>query len=386
MPSEHARFSPSSFERLIRCPASLKMQEGIQDSSTEYSRTGTSAHRLCEHKLLERLGREDALNVEELEGYDEAMERNAEEYASYVWECYQNALARNGSAVLHVEHRVCIPGVGKDGDCFGTGDAILFTDGMVHVFDYKNGVTPVESEENAQLMAYAYGAVNELGLVWGCEEVNLTIFQPNISNTSTWGTTWEHVDGWFNGVLVPATREAVGKNPHGEPGDHCKFCKAKARCGFIAEMAHEVAVREFCSPDRLIDMDEVGHFLGVAKTLKDWIGSLEAWALDKALKGEKVPGWKVVEGKSNRSWSDEGKAAEAVKALGFEPYRAPELKTLTDIERMVGKKQTKAWEKEGLLVKPQGKPTLALETDERAEFVPAVADFSDELKNQKENT
>lgn len=385
MPEVHARFSPSAFGRLIQCPASLKMCEALPNNSTVYSRTGTSAHSLGENLIKVALGEADPIDPTGLEGYDEKMQRNMEAYRDFVMERFQKVKTERGDAWLLVEQRVNVPGVGKKGEeCFGTSDAVILSKNYLEIVDYKNGVTPVSPVENPQLMAYAYGAESEYGLIWGEKDICLSIFQPNIDNVESWNTDISHVTEWMEETLVPASKEALKKNPKGCAGPYCKFCAAKARCGWQAQLAHEIAVKEFCTPDKLLENGDISHFLGVADRLEDWIKSLREYALTKALEGEKLPGWKVVEGKSTRTWADEGKAGELIALEGVDPYRPKELKTLTEIEKLVGKEKMKQWLDEGVLIKPKGKPTLAVDTDGRPEWNQAEVDFADELKTEKE--
>lgn len=47
----HARLSPSSAERWMTCPGSVKLAEGIEDKGSSYAAEGTAAHELAEHIL-----------------------------------------------------------------------------------------------------------------------------------------------------------------------------------------------------------------------------------------------------------------------------------------------------------------------------------------------
>lgn len=385
MPEVHAKFSPSGFERLIRCPASFKMCEGIKDSPTEYSERGTSAHALGEFFLKKRLGMKvKDIDRNKLKYWTPEMEETMVAYADFVWERYMEAKAKCPDAVLLVEQRVDIPGIGKQGDCFGTADVIIYADGMVTIIDFKNGATPVDARENSQLMAYAFGAISGEEILWGCEKVRLIVYQPNIDNINSWETDKDHVIGWVKDILVKRAEEALSENPHGEVGDHCKFCKAKTRCGFMADKAYEVAKKEFCSPDRLIDMDEVSYFLTFGDAIVDWLKKLKEWSLEKMLKGEKISGFKVVEGKSNRTWTDVSKVAEKVKEMGFDPYAAPSLKGLGDMKKEVGAKNFKVLE-ESFLTKPKGAPTLAPMDDKRNEYQTATGEFAEEITKEANN-
>lgn len=383
MPEKHARFSPSGFGRLIKCPASFQMCQGIPDRTTEYSERGTSAHALGEFFLKKRLNkRTKELDRSKLKYWTEEMEETMSGYADFVWGIFQQVKAKCPDAILLVEQKVNIPGVGGEGDCFGTADVLIYADGVLYVVDYKNGATPVDAKENAQLMAYAYGAISDNGFLWGCEEIHLIVYQPNIDNVNEWATTRAHVAEWVEGVLVKKAEEALSDSPSGEVGAHCKFCKAKTRCGFMAAKAVEAARKEFCRPDRLIDMDEVKYFLTYGDAISDWLSSLKEWALGKVLEGEEVPGFKAVEGGSKRSWTDTEKVAAKVKEMGFNPYNEPTLKNLGDMKKEVGVANFKLLETDEYLRKPKGKPTLVPEDDPREAYSTAETDFAEDINKE----
>ncbi len=90
--------------------------------------------------------------------------------------------------------------------------------------------------------------------------------------------------------------------------------------------------------------------------------------------GGEIPGWKLVEGRSNRRWIDEGKAIEAMKAAGIEEDKTYTKKviTITAAEKIAGKDGKKLLSK--AIIKPEGKPVLAPESDKRKAI--AKTDFS----------
>ncbi len=91
----------------------------------------------------------------------------------------------------------------------------------------------------------------------------------------------------------------------------------------------------------------------------------------------KVPGYKLVEGRSNRKYRDDIAVAGALRAKGWpdEVLYEKKLLGLTAMEKLVGKK-TIAELPEGLVVKPQGKPVLVPQSDKRDELNSALSDFA----------
>ncbi len=99
-------------------------------------------------------------------------------------------------------------------------------------------------------------------------------------------------------------------------------------------------------------------------------GKLEKAALDEIVRGGKVAGWKIVEGRSNRSISDVDAAFTELVQAGYEEAILYEKKpiALGELEKALSKEDRQAILSK-YIVKPQGKPTLAPEDDKR----PAMA-------------
>lgn len=109
---------------------------------------------------------------------------------------------------------------------------------------------------------------------------------------------------------------------------------------------------------------------------------MKEYALDQAIAGKKYDGFKVVEGRSIRKYTDEDAVAYAVKEAGYDPYEK-KLLTITAMTKYLGK--NKFEEILGAYIcKPQGKPTLVPITDKRAEFNSAVNDFKENGGNYYE--
>jgi hypothetical protein len=126
-------------------------------------------------------------------------------------------------------------------------------------------------------------------------------------------------------------------------------------------------------------LEEIAALLPHFSTIKSWISSVEEFALEAALEGDTIPGYKVVEGRSLRKISDPHKAMELLEGAGFEPgaYLKPaELKTITDLEKTLTKKGFKTLLGD-LVIKPEGKPTLVEESDPREPYSKAKNDFKD---------
>ena len=122
--------------------------------------------------------------------------------------------------------------------------------------------------------------------------------------------------------------------------------------------------------------DEIAAILPQIDNLVAWAEDLKAWALQQALSGVRYPGFKLVEGRSIRKYTDETAVAEAVIRAGFDPFEK-KLLGITAMQRQLGKKKFDEL-LGGLVIKPQGKPVLVPASDKRAEMNSAVNDFMEE--------
>ena len=122
--------------------------------------------------------------------------------------------------------------------------------------------------------------------------------------------------------------------------------------------------------------DEIESILGRIDDLVSWASDIKDYALQAALGGKHWSGWKLVEGRSNRRYTNEEAVANAVSAAGFDPYERKVL-GITAMEKTLGK--ARFAELIGSLVeKPQGKPTLVPANDKRPAMNTAKQDFNEE--------
>ena len=376
MPDRHARFSPSSAERYIRCPPSLLLGEevGPEDTSTVYSIEGTETHSVCEYLLKQALGIPCEDPRPGLKYYNSEMQECAEGYRDTILELLETLRQTCRDPTVFVEQQVSLEDYVED--CFGTSDAIVIGDGQMFICDYKHGKgVEVSAEENSQLKCYALGAYLAFSPLYDIDKITLVIYQPRISNFSQWSLSSESLLTWADTVLRPAASMAL----HGEGdfacGSWCRFCKAKAVCRKRAEENLALARYDFARPETLED-DEVNIILERVDALVSWANDVKEYALQRALSGYAWDNWKVVEGRSNRKYTDEKKVAAAVEAAGYDPYQR-KLLGVTDMQKMLGKKQFETILGK-LITKPQGKPTLVTRADSRPEMNNAFNDFKEE--------
>ena len=373
--ANHALLSASSSHRWLNCPPSARLCEGYDDKGSDFAAEGTDAHALCEFKLRTALGMETKDPTEDLYWYDSEMEECANGYAAFVMELVEDAKKTCTDPVVLIEQRLDYSNFVKEG--FGTGDCVIIADGTLHIVDYKHGRgVLVEAEDNPQMKLYALGALELFDCIYDIDTVSMTIYQPRRSNVSTFAIPREELYEWADQVLAPTAELAFNGDGDYHCGEWCQFCKAKADCRERANANMELAKFEFRQPPLLTD-EEVEEILGRIDDLIAWASDLKDYALQAAISGKQWSGYKLVEGRSNRKYTDENAVIAAVTAAGYDPYEHKVL-GVTAMTSLLGKKQFN--DILGCLItKPQGKPTLVPESDKRPAMNTAKNDFMEEM-------
>lgn len=374
MPNSHAVLSASSSERWIKCPPSARLCENYEDKGSNFAAEGTCAHSLCEARLKQALGIPTEDPVENLSWYNEEMEECAQGYVSYVTELLAEAKKICSDPIILIEQRVDFSRWVKDG--FGTADLILIGDGVMNVCDYKHGAgVEVSAEGNTQMRLYALGGLEIFDGIYDIEEIKMTIYQPRKSNISVDTITKAELYEWADEVVVPQAELAYAGLGDFSCGEHCRFCKAKAECRERANANLELAKFDFKLPALLEDA-EIADILGKLDAFTAWALDIKEYALQQAISGKEWSGWKLVEGRSTRKYTNEALVASTVESAGFDPYEHKVL-GITSMQKMLGKTRF-----EELLApyleKPQGKPTLVPASDKRPVMNTAKNDFMEE--------
>ena len=373
MANKHAVLSASSAARWIACPPSARLNAAKPDAPSEYAAQGTDAHTLCEYKLRKALGMKVRDPTKNLASYDTEMEECAEAYCQFVMELVGQFRAESKDTMVSVEQRVDFSGFVPDG--FGTADTLIISGKTVCIVDYKHGKgIEVSADRNPQMMCYALGCIQMFDGLYDIDNVRMVIFQPRLANISEFNISKADLLAWALDTLVPAAKLAHAGEGEFCAGAHCQFCKIKATCRKRAEYNLELARYDFEMPPTLEDA-EVEAVLAKADTLAAWVSDIKEYALQRAIQGKQWTDWKLVEGRSNRKYTDEAVVAKTVKEAGFEPYEQ-KLLGITAMTALLGK--SKFEELLGsLIVKPQGKPTLAPLSDRRPAMNTAADDFEE---------
>lgn len=372
----------------------------IPEKETVYTREGTLAHAVAEYLLhyyydnavtptddiwfkqlswddpqwlgLSRQAKDDGFDFQEI------VTTVHDFYVLVVLEDFFTSKAQFPDTVLLIEAPLKLDAFIPEG--FGSSDAVLIYNNTLQVYDLKYGKgVRVMAKDNSQMRCYALGALCGPGETYDIRTVIMTIVQPRLQHLSSDAMTADQLYQWGLEDLQPAAWRAWDGDGEPTPGDHCKFCKAAPQCQALRRMAEQTVSDS--GRFTLLSPEELSDCLSKLPVIKDWVAALEEYALDSTLNGREIPGWKVVEGRSVRKISDPQTAVAVLTKAGFTPeeyFRPAELKTISDLERLVGKRNFPTL-LGACVTKPQGKPTLAPISDPRPEFSFAEADFADSL-------
>ena len=372
----HAVLSASGSKRWLSCPPSARLEQRFPDKAGEAAKEGTHAHALAETHLRHWLGElSDANAKEHLSSLRDnpLYTKDMDEYVSeYVDLCIEKINAAQGLAL--VEERLDFSRWVKHG--FGTGDMVILGDAVLEIVDLKYGKgVPVPAEGNPQMQLYALGAIEQYGCIYDFDHVRMSIFQPRNGGLSTHLISVDDLLAWGEEIKPIAELAYAGKGEF-RAGEHCRFCKAAAQCKTLSEYNMEIAKLEFQDADLLTD-EEVSLVLSRVDGLVRYAEKIKAFALNEALKGHKWPGYKVVEGRSNRRITDEVQAAKLLRKAGYGDdviYKPLKMQGITELEKALTKKKF-ATLLGSVVEKPPGKPTLVPEEDERPEYDSAKNEF-----------
>ncbi|RRG07470.1 MAG: DUF2800 domain-containing protein [Lactobacillus sp.] len=376
---KHAYLSASSAHRWLACPKSAALNAKLPDESSPYAAEGTDCHELCAYEVEKALGRDVKDPTEDLSYYNTEMQNSADSYRDYVLEQLDEAKKLCRDPTVYVEQHVDFSRWVPNG--FGTADCIIAADDLLQIIDMKYGLGVMVTADdetyggNPQLMCYALGVLEMLDGIYDIENVRLTIFQPRRENISTYDISKKDLLDWADNVLKPGAALAYNDEGDFHAGAHCQFCKVKATCRKRAEYNLEMAKYDFAMPDTLSD-EEIAAILPDIEHLISWANDVKDYALEKAESGTHIDGYKLVEGRSIRKYTDETVVAEVVEKAGFDPFDK-KLKGITAMTNLLGKKKFNDLLGD-YIIKPPGKPTLVPESDKRPEMKnSAVDDFKE---------
>ncbi|MDE4693218.1 DUF2800 domain-containing protein [Klebsiella pneumoniae] len=398
MPDVHARLSPSSAHRWMRCPGSLALESTQPDKSSAFAEEGTRAHELAEKILNGRLQ-----GFEHQGGIDPEMHDYVLRYVDAVW-----TLAEGNE--LMVEQRVDFSHIVGVENSFGTADAVVIVGNELQIHDLKYGRgVQVDAEQNEQLQLYALGALEQFNLLYDFDSVRLFIHQPRLNHVSEWALSVEELEAFgqraqeaaANVIVMFNIAECEGVNTlpleNFTPGEkQCRFCKASAICTAREQFHMQTVAGDFddltapigelvtsaIARVPMLTNEQLAEIYGQADFLESWLKAIRDRVNSELNAGHPVPGFKLVTGKQgNRTWRNEVEAEELLKSFRLKQDQMYSQKVIspTQAEKLLKKESPRRWTKvEALITRSDGKPTIAPETDPRPALnVNPVNDFDD---------
>ena len=396
MPDVHALLSASSSKQWLHCPPSVRLQENFPNESSVYAAEGTYAHEVCEYKVRKYL--KERVKRPQSEEYDtEEIEQITDVYAEFVITIIEKMKENGCEPLAFVEERVDYSHIAPSG--FGTADMLITGKdeqgrGILHVCDFKTGAGVfVDADHNSQMMLYAIGALAAYGFLYDIEIVRMSIIQPRLDNISTFECSRAELEEWGESIKPIAKLAYEGKGEQ-HPGDWCRFCRAKPVCKACADEVLALCREDFLDLDAgafdsaaeesdmtapyeadtqtavfkqpgLIPIAELAEILPTLNRISSWIEAVFAFVSSEAINhGVPIPGYKVVEGRSKRVFTDTKAVVDTAVQNGYTDLYKQSLITLTEFEKMMGKKKFNELLGE-YVAKPPGKLALVPESDPR---------------------
>ncbi|WP_414464392.1 DUF2800 domain-containing protein [Hyphomicrobium sp. DY-1] len=359
-PKAHSAFGASSAYRWTSCPGSVRLCDGLPNTSSAYAQEGTAAHALAEHCLKNMEATATPYVGQALEDFAELSENDRKKLGKWTSQklgdvmagavnVYLDAIYAVFDAAtdeLNVEERFTLSHIGDD--LFGTNDCSVYKPGSktLYIFDYKHGAgVPVEVVENPQLLYYALGAAMRRGNR-PLSKVVMTIVQPRCPHHAG-PVRADEVDALqlieWGEDLRDAVARARDPNAPLASGKHCRFCPAAGICPQLEDTAVKAAMNEF---DDVPSLDTIPQLSGadlaaklkLAGEIETWLKAVRKHAYEQARHGNMPDGFKFVAKVAKRKWRDTDAAYDLVQRTKIADIRlASQIKTPAQLEQLLGK-------------------------------------------------
>jgi len=339
------------------------------NSAAEY---GTAAHALAEMFFNGTATPEQRLgSVIEGVQVDQEMVDGVNDYIDYA----QSFMGKY--SVVIVEEKYDLGFISKG--MFGTSDLTVITDDVLHIIDLKFGMGIVDAKDNYQLKLYALGAIEDLGTIYDFDKVVLHIAQPRAKHFDQWETSVSELYMWSTFVSSQAALTEQKDAPFNPSAKACQWCQHQANCETLKNHVNDIVTGSFDDLSELegkadiIDNTHIKNILDNAELITGFVKAVQTVALERLKEGDTIPGYKLVESKTNRRWRDEAEVEAYLKKkrVKQDDMYVKKLIPMTQILKM--RKGDKKLEE--MLIKPTGQPQLAPDSDKRPVFMDVTDEF-----------
>ena len=400
----HAVFSASATSRNSLCAGSIAMSTLCEDFEREVAAWGTVCHEAAECCFKQQVDAESLIGVDFTVGkfkfvFDEEMATVTQTYLDYVRET-----SEFGIHPLWIEQRFSLESLNPPLEAGGTGDAVIYNpdEELLEVVDLKTGrgVT-VDVVGNPQGRMYAIGAVLKFPEL-KVSRVKVTIVQPRVGDGLPKSDEFHVADlyDWCHDLLKLMQRakdaldefKTLGANSVKfdewaekwlTPGQ-CTFCTAKPICPALRKKALEAMpalARQWhedpslTTPPTLSNLAKIGspeelaHDLDGFDELEGWIKARRAYAHAEAERGNAPPGYGLVDKIGNRAWKEKDPnnlccaIQEALSLKGNDILEPGNVKSVAQIEKVLGKRKAELAKLEGVLWEKPRKGTNLVRLD-----------------------
>ena len=368
---KHALMSASGSARWLRCPASVKYSQQFENKTSVHAIEGTLAHELADLALSAGVPAIEYAGSQLENGIITAsMCEYVQDYIDYIHDHMTD------KAILTSEQRVYFDNVVHGG--FGTLDASIIdkTNGVIHIFDLKYGQgVAVSAIGNSQGRLYALGLLNDDKKIKGINKFIIHIAQVRRNSFTSEELTITELVKYGEYVKARALL-CLEDNPTLTAGAvQCQFCNARNNCKALKNKVEADLLGSFSDLSTADSMDdnrlselEKRQILDASPLITSFLKGIKTDVENELLAGGSFTGYKLVAGRSVRRWCV-GAGDELKKIIGDKAYRKPQLIGITDAYKLMDKSDVNA-----LLVKPEGKPTLAKSDDKRGN-IDIIGDF-----------
>ena len=298
--NEHAEFPPSGLAKYIQCNGSWH-----EDRIRPKKDAGPAAARgvLLHEYVVRALTKGKAIVMELKDSVDRYQVLDCVNYLEDLIATFK------GMHAVEYEKRVFLEDYGLP-QVWGTSDVILYdhVDNILHVVDWKFGSSGIHyAGYNPQGLAYLAGALRLYPKAW---KAHFHICQPPLNHKDSFDYDRKEIEDYVEHTIKKTVVGCMSANPEYNPSETaCQWCIANVDCKAARQMNLAIAKKLFDEADTpakiaKITPDELKYILDTSARLKQFLKNVDTYAKDMLRRGENVPGYKLVNGKTKREIYD----------------------------------------------------------------------------------